>query len=280
MAPMRSASELYPPPTTGTIIELFRLLTDELLDDNATVLRRALTADERSLLSGRLRALEPFVTIRAGDHHRRVSIAVGAMKHGFGGHNPSAEEAQIVIAQFVTSMKDLPAWSVERACHRFSTGDVKPAEVGEREISRSFGPTTAQLHIVALTLYAPVLKEYGRLGRLLRGRLPPAELTPEQRAKTAAKFDSLLGEVATAMSMSKLDDFGEVRRQEERKEAQHRAAIEAKRMEYVRRGLPAPEGDLFPSLSMVLASGYTIEYMPEAVLVAPVHGAGRPLRRI
>jgi hypothetical protein len=140
---------------------------------------KALTTGERSALEARRRVLE-----RCLDHrdNRAVAQIVADMLASYPSARTVGEEARMVIAAYVSSLSDLPPWSISDAAKQWARGKAGSD-------APAFPPSSAQL-------YASAEANISRL-RLERSRIADAlqavehQPTDDERARVAAGFDRL-----------------------------------------------------------------------------------------
>lgn len=253
--------QLYPPPQPKLVQNVLSVLVDgETATGGEPLLSRALTPAESTTLADRKRILDGWL---ASGRPNEMRIQITAMLSGFG-HAALGDDPEMTSAQYAFVCRDLPEWAVERACHKYSTGTVTPAEIGQREpINWSFPPSTAILHRLARSIVEPTEVERAKVAKILRGRTAklPA-LDKEERAAFVEKY------IAPAIRRRGIggEALEEARaaRAQEALDRVKAAEAENRRSEYYDAGVepPEPKGGLTPSLPLLLKMGWTIEQGP------------------
>lgn len=260
MTTVRAVKDLYPPMATTELWDCLRqLATDERDDKGFFILRRQLTLPEKQALHQRLAVLDPWL---AAARHREVVSTVAQMLMGFGGKAHSTMEAAAVTAtQYATALAPLPLWAIERACMRFATGMVKADEIGEKEIDRSFAPSSAQLAIVAREMVRPWGEERTRIYLTVNGQPRRRPMSDAQREESSKRVGAMLDEFKGRIGPTEDEFMEEEARLRERSAENMKRARAAIIDEYVRAGLDPPAdrpGKVLVSLPMMLKRGYTI----------------------
>jgi hypothetical protein len=164
------------------------VLTWERNIDNKPILSRALTDDERQYLLDRRSKLS--AAMAPGDT-KEIRKSVSRMLAGFmAGKEVSDKSAVASVAQYINTLKLLPWWAVERACQKFSRGEIR--EVNGNEVNPNFGPSTAQLYQIASNLCTEFYKEMQAVNHAVTG-VVEYKPTPEEVERVKAKFEELVG---------------------------------------------------------------------------------------
>lgn len=263
IAPSSTTTSIYPIAAAPEIEALLDMvLTSERDDRGRSVLRRTLTADEKTALSRRrdtlFRNLEPA-------RYNAVKAVALTMLAAFPSTKATEEEGDAMGAVYATALKGLSRWSVERACSRFTQGTVAAEEVGARKIDRAFAPSSAQVRMVADKIERPYRMEATRIGAALLGVVERPRATGERRAALGEKFKALAD--ALKGTQESTDDAERERARKRIIERERQAIIE----DYRRRGLePVITGGLLVSLSFLLGCGWTVQEIDgKRALVAP-----------
>lgn len=265
MTQVKTVSELYPPQPGDEVQRLTAFLGSEV-ERGSVVLPRAATEDEVRLLADRRAVLARWVQRGSS---QKLTLEIAAMLMGFGAASMSEDEARAIAAQYVAMVGDLPSFSVERACIKFGTGQVRPEEVGEKQLGTTFRPSTAQLYRVAAAIARPTVEEYAKVDGILSAKPPRLALpqTPEDRARVAEGLELLARDLAASWKMNEDDERR--RANEEGSRRARERALES----YDRLGLerpPANPGGLTPSPALLMSLGATIEEVEgRRVLVIP-----------
>lgn len=264
MPAVRTTGELYPAPTSA---ELYRFMsavaTGGRDDSHNALLRRALTTVERQALSDRAGEIAPLLERGA---YRKIMRLVAEMLAGFGSARASEEEAEIIAAQYAAALGGLPVWAVERACGRFSRGEVEASEVGSKHLDRAFAPSTAQLRMVADKVVKPFVEDLYRIRMICGGTVERPDLSPEERERVGVKI---------AEYIEKRKREVDVENETKKQDGGARAIENTKQMvlaEYAAAGVKPvySENGTLCSLSLYRSVGYTIQDVGgERVLVAP-----------
>lgn len=136
-------------------------------------LTRSLTNSERQQISARIARLDANIEVR---DPRQLERAVTGMLLSFPSGR-AADDAELVVAAYVNTLSDLPAWAVNEAAKRWARGQ------GGSNSNPAFPPSAAQLHQLATMVVGPVRAEAAHLRRLLAAvSAPPAkQITREHR---------------------------------------------------------------------------------------------------
>jgi hypothetical protein len=272
MPAVRTVADLYPEPDPDVRALLDAVAESERDEKGNYILRRDITIPERQILSRRLTALALFVE---GGRPSKIGEAVSRMLSGFGSARADVEDAKAITVQYASVLRGLPLWAVERACMKFSTGQVDPADIGAKRIDRAFAPSSAQLRLLADKLARPIYIEASRIGMTLRGNYRPPTMTPEQVAASIPKIKKMQEAFHRGMAAGNVKEAAEkvVLEDRARRESEDRSRkfILA---EYSRAGVAPVYADaaktMLLGLSILLQRGYTIEDVDgEQTLVAP-----------
>lgn len=280
MAPMpavKTVAELYPPRCVPEWWKfLLAVATTDRDDSGNFVLHRALTVAERKALQDRAAVLAPwFESGKSG----KIMAAIVNMLVGFGGKSLSIEEARIVATQYTVTMSDLPLFAIERACIRFSNGEVRAEEVGAKHIDRTFPPSTAQLHIVAKEIARPFGEERTRIYMTLNGSPPKREPDPAEKKAIGEKLNGFAEEMRRTVAEEEDAKLVEARTRASAESKAHSRKMILR--EYEHRGLePVSDANGNPhSISLLLSVGWRIEEMDgRNVLIKPVLSKREPQR--
>jgi hypothetical protein len=279
MAPLptiRTTSDLYPPKPSDGVKRLTESLVAFRPDERgaAPELKRALTLPEREAMAARKAVLDKWM--RPG-LPTPMKLAIGEMFNGFGGAERSEDDQDLLNANYAYACRDRTLWAIERACLRFRSGTVKPDEVGEKVLSSTWRPSSAQLNRLAAKIEEQTSAEHFEVGEILRATV---FLGPSDGAK--ARTEAEIGAVADHMSMRRAErDLEQVERQlrqEAEAEQTRRVAFAHADDTYRRAGLDPPRwlpGQVPTTLQMKLKFGWTIEEIDgRRVLVSPAKVRG------
>lgn len=223
------------------------------------ILRRPLTPAERGSISDRVNALTAWLT---PTERNKAMQAVVAMLMGFPGAVPDRKEGVAKAAVYVAALRDEPLWAVQRACERFSMGQVTREEAGG-DVNPAFAPSTAQLAKVVAAVAKPVRDERSTLVRVLGGMPEPPDLTPEQREEMASRLGQVAAELRNRQEGEAASSLNEARAKQSERSMR---LLEA---EYQAAGVEVPAGELV-SLSLRRALGWRTEEVDgKMVLVSP-----------
>jgi hypothetical protein len=150
-----------------------------------TVLRAAIPHELRERMRTRLSRLLAGLQGGNTDDLRRVGVAVAALLDCF----PSLRraDARDVTAKFVSEVKDLPAWAVEKACAQMRRGEVS-------DVSVDFPPSTVRLRQVTVGIMAEPTQEAFDIRRLLTAEVEH-QPTAEERERVTLGFKRLVGDL-------------------------------------------------------------------------------------
>ncbi len=264
MAPVRTVAELYPPSPEGDLrgLEAFLGASKE---HGRVVLPRSIRPEEKQKLEDRRNVLGRWLLPGAAN---KIALMISKMLMGFGGGTVSESEAMALTVQYVDMVKDLPRFAVERACIRFATGQVRADEIGEKTLSLSWRPSTAQLYRVAADIARVTTDEYALVCGILAAKPPTAPQTPEERQKLNSSIDEWREQLAAKIvrdeeildSKRREQALATMKRERENRIAEYRAAgVE-----------PPPMGEVVISLALRLSLGWTIQEIGgQRVLVRP-----------
>lgn len=271
MAPVTPVEKLYPPVQPEETKRILSALGGGERDrDGRLYLPRILTPVERAELQKRKNALFDK-WCKSGAEFARIKAVVATMLLGFSTRAATAEEQNTINSQYAYTLSKLPAWAVERACLRFGSGDVRAADVGAKTLDLTWGPSSAQIGRVATSLYEPLYRELRAISDVLAGVPTPRTETNEEREKGKEAIAGMLSDAKSKMAGDQLLETEATARRSEASRERSRMQTDARRREYVDAGLPAPAGETFTSLPMMLHMGWRIEESPSggSLLVAP-----------
>lgn len=174
-------TDLYPVTTDRRVAAITQnVLTWERDIDGKYFLSRELTYEEREFLRERRKMLAEAL-VRAQDKEIRKSVS--QMLAGFlVGKDIPEENAKATIAQYIVTLRGLPLWAIERACQKFSRGEITIDVI--EGVNRAYGPSTAQLYQVASGLVGEFYKELQEVDRAINGVLE-YKPTPEEVERVA-----------------------------------------------------------------------------------------------
>lgn len=273
MMPAKTSADLYPPRTPDDVLATLAAVAPERGENNTVVIRRALGNQERSTLSNRLKALEPFV--KPGRQSVIVE-SISSLLLGFGG-SEDGESHIVRAAEWARFCEDLPWWAIERACLKIARWDITAEEVGSKQIDSNWRPTIAQLHKLGAAIAHPVQQESYRISCALRGvaMIAKRQLTDEERAAEAARIGESLADFNRTRAEAEIATAAErTGRAVASQQDALRASADMIAREYRAAGIDVPpwQGDMPPtSLSMMLRLGWTITEDPHGkkILIAP-----------
>jgi hypothetical protein len=193
---------------------------------------------------------------------------------GLGGEKLSTEQAEMMMAQYVTVLSGMKLWAIERACLRFAAGEVKAEDVGAKHLEPAMRPSSAHLRIMAAIISESFDKERAEIDKVLTAHPPKHEPTEEERAAGLAKTRAWQ-ELRSGADAKKAPVPGHASRTMDDINKRHHDRII---QEYIAAGLPAPTAAIPTSLPMLLEMGWSIvEKRGEKILVKPDHPT--PIRR-
>lgn len=176
-APAAQVAALYPLLRNDSIRAITQaVLTFEPDEDGRAVLSRELTPDERAALQARQRELTEALTPA---RHSDIRAEISRMMAGFN-KAITKEDAAAVTSQFIVVLAGLPIWAIQRACGKWSRGEISAAVM--EGVNRAFGPTTAQFYPTAEEIVAEWFEEASQVRRALSGFLPRI-VSPEERER-------------------------------------------------------------------------------------------------
>jgi hypothetical protein len=238
--------------------------------DGNAVIARAVMPAERTVLIERRSELKGWLqACRVKPTTKRIAETLA----GFEKRALSGEEADVIASQYHHVMRLLPEWAIVRACDRFAAGTVDPAEVKAKRIDWAWGPTSAQLNLVASAIARPLFEEYARIEKVLNGVVALPKPAPDPRAaekieEAARKFAMQHAGERELAAAARLAASAEVLKRTKEGNERLRAS------EYEAAGLEPHASGV--SLSMLLKLGYRIEDGPapgQKILVSPPLGA-------
>jgi hypothetical protein len=267
MPAVRTTGELYPATTSVEMHQFMSaVITGERDDRYNAILRRALTPAERQALTKRAGEIAPLLE-RA--QYRKSAKIISEMLAGFGSSRASEDEAEVVAAQYAAALAGHPLWAIERACGRFSRGEVDADEVGAKHLDRAFAPSTAQLAMIAKKIVKPFEDDLIRIKMICGGTVVPEEISPEERERVGKKV------AAFAAERRREEDSAD----EERRQSTQRSLENTRNLvlaEYRQAGIAPVYSDngTLCSISLYRSLGYTIEEIDgRRALVAPAKAA-------
>lgn len=254
---IRTTGELYPPTQPDEIAAIRR----EVVASSGV--RRALTASEAERVRARLTVVDHWM--RRGDHDAMVT-SINFMISGMSDAPVSDAEAEVEAAQYAYICRDLPWWAVERACTRFASGQVRPAEIGGERVSLRYAPSSAQLNVIATRIAAPLKSEQDALKVMLAGNVIAP--TPREDGKT------IPGNVQAWLDMRRMSQRGATVERDLRIAAEAGARAEIaerqRRKGFADAGVELPPPRMCMSLAWYLEHDWTIETLEgRKVLMSP-----------
>jgi hypothetical protein len=114
------------------------------------------------------------------------------MMVGFSSARVNEVDAEIVVAQYVSVLGDLPLWAVQMACRRFARGKVTRAECPDWK--PAYAPSTAQLYRLAEASAVKYWDEEQRIFAVING-VPAHRPSHEERKRVAREFEQLQQEL-------------------------------------------------------------------------------------
>lgn len=227
-----------------------------------------MTKPETEILETRRKLLAPWLTKASYNDTRPI---ISAMFLSFASRKTTQDEAAAIGMQYSYALGSLPGWAIKRACDRFATAAVQPEEIGEKRIDRSFPPSSPHIAMVAERLVQPVRLEYRRIDAILRGVAPARPLTEAERTASRAVIEAMVDDYKAQVAGGELLSQAEDTRRSAALRDSRERNLEARRAEYVAAGLPAPKGEMFMTLPLLLSAGWTIQDGPNGTreLVAP-----------
>ena len=240
--------------------------------DGTYELTRSLTPAERRQIETRRNSL---VDNLAGCRLDDVVDAIIELLMGFESANFQSEEsAHSIASQYASVLSSFPAWAVKRACGRWARGDVSPAEVGEKTLSRRSAPSTAQLSITVENIVRHSRQELARLNGTLKAAALPKPPTEAERQAVLPKIRSMLEDVEKRQAESDLADAAR-RAAADAEQTRRTQAWTRQKMidEWRALGVKPPE----PLFSVAMARSLGYEIM-NGVLVRPEPPEPRPAK--
>lgn len=174
------------------------VLTDNKGRDGRRILARSLDARLRSKLQIRQHNLRAGLL---GGRPADIALTVAQMLLGFGSARASQEDAEAVVAQYVTVLAHLPLWAVQRACRLFASGHVTKTECPNW--NGAFAPSTAQLCQLAESSVHEYWREEQRINEVLNGT-PEYQPTEEERERIGKGLDELTAKLTRKQKQSSL----------------------------------------------------------------------------
>ena len=160
------------------------LLTGDKDRDGRCILAFEPDTSLRSRLQIRLMELQAaLLPARPAD----LAPAVAQMLLGFGSARGS-EDAEAIVAQYVTALAHLPLWAVQQACLHFARGSVTKAECPDWK--PAYAPSTAQLCRLAEGLVYELWREERRITDVLNG-IPRYRPSKEERERVSRGLEEL-----------------------------------------------------------------------------------------
>jgi hypothetical protein len=282
-AERRPAPTGYPPfdVTVGamrmTVAQLGDLMlaisTGERGDSGLPELKRALTETEKTMLRQRMSDLGPFLKPAPP---QRIKSVLSRCFQSFGYAPASDEEAASILTQYLVVLSGYPEWAIEKAVHRFASGDVRPQEVGARTIDISARPSTAQLRVVVEDIYAPIRSESMRLSMTMAGKVTLKPASAEERERGLASIAAWRAQ--QVIRMEDQSEAADIRKGSFLQEVQflHEKRL---RREYREAGVEPPDPENLVSLPMLFSMGWTIMQMHDGSKALVKPAAPPPLRR-
>lgn len=233
-------------------------------------LRRALTLDERRAVEGRKRVLDEWM--KPGPPNL-MKAAINEMFEGFGADPDRTEDDRDHRNEnYAFACRERSAWGLIRACLKFRMGEVRAEDVGEKTLSLTWRPSSAQLNALAKRIEVGTATELEALTQILRGT---TDLAASSRRDGEVK--AAVGAVASYLTRRDADRHDEAVQRQLRAEAgaddDRKRAFAAADDTYRRAGLEPPiwaPGQIPVTLQMKLQNGWRIEDVEgRKVLVSP-----------
>lgn len=284
---LKTTKELYPPKAAPEVVSLTNVIVAFKPDNGAPFeLRRALTLPERESLQGRKRLLDVWMQATTTNE---AKLAINEMFQGFGDTDKTEDERDMRNENYAFACRERTPWGLFRACMKFRMGEVKPEDVGEKTLSRTWRPSSAQLNQLAKNIEKTIAAEHALITGILRAGVDLALEPP--RPKSGA--EQAIASAAAGMSMSKgavqrhliegrarkeIEDAEEQIRREKRNDQNRRTEVERVNRTYTAAGLEPPEWkpDEVPvTLQFKLKYGWKIEDVQGVkTLTSPPQRAG------
>lgn len=163
-----------------SLAELERTLRPEEAASRTPTLSRALTPDERSILSRLVDEVAPLAEAKPDPVIALREVA--RLLLAFSTANLSVAAAEARSEAYEIALEDVPAWTVKAAARRWIKGEV--ASLGDK-VNLSFPPSPPQLRALALDEWAKARGALWRYRRLMEGKAVP--LVSVARRKTLPK---------------------------------------------------------------------------------------------
>lgn len=223
-----AAAALVPPPEDREATRLiFKKARTERNAKGQMVVSERIPMPERQIIESRRKVLAQCLEpARPTD----VKAVVQQMMAGFPSTKGiSADEAKVIVTQYVRTLAGLPLFAISAACLRFARGDVAAEELGEKlPLMGREHPSTGHLYRVAEAECRAARDEARLAEMLLTAEVyvsPVKKGTEEERAAFAKR---IVSEVAAGMSATIGAEEAEraARRAENAVRAAHRTRAE------------------------------------------------------
>ncbi|WP_370674678.1 hypothetical protein [Pleomorphomonas sp. PLEO] len=171
-----------------SLAELERTLRPEEAASRTPTLSRALTPDERSILSQLVDDIAPLAEAKpdAFNSLRQVAKLLAVFPAG----NLSDAVIDARSEAYEIALEDVPAWAVEAAAKRWIKGEV--AILGDKP-NLSFPPSPPQLRALALDEWAGARAALWRYRRLMDGKTERVVPLDKRRPLSKEMFQCLKG---------------------------------------------------------------------------------------
>lgn len=155
------------------------------------MLRRALNATERSIVTGRANDLAHALAPLSNEEKPKAFALIATMLNGWRQlRTLDGEEAELTVKIIVAAVADAPLWAIDIACQRFRTGRVEQIVP---EFNNNYPPN--DIHIVKVVEY--ILNTCKRREREARDLLsapvepPPPPSQPKTECHNLIKYSDV-----------------------------------------------------------------------------------------
>lgn len=130
-------------------------------DDGVRLLTRSLTDDERSLLLRRAAYLEHAAAFASA---KESAMEISGLLSRWPSARASGEEAQIIVAQYVSTLSAFPLWAIKRACEPGACAEIEG-------YNPAFPPSAEQLFLFVRNCVQGLERERAEIKETLSGRV-------------------------------------------------------------------------------------------------------------
>lgn len=216
-----------------------------------------MTQDERIMVERRAVSLEAALSPQDGDHERMM-IALAELYDSYRSMRPPVDdEAMRRVQSAARLLAEFPGWAVEVVCVKIR----KAGYIINGRLEQTYAPSDAQIHSAVAEYLEPRRKHMIAAQTLLQAAVAPK--IEESMTPLETSMDDFRVRMAGGRLRADALELIETERREKILAEKRQRDIQDRRNDYIANGLPAPTGDNFTTLPMMLKLGWRIEEFPD-----------------